>query len=722
MTKMLISFPNARPTGYAVGLYDWEMDHFQWLELPHTGQIVRGGVGMASNKNKYYVLLQHPENQTSIWTLNSNGTSHWKMLHSVHEGHSIIHYQDSLLVVDTQRNRIVQITLNPEGLPDEEREWWKYSDYQHDEFHINSIEEFNQEIFVTMFGEKENGNWFHSSKGKVLNVSKNDIILEHLFHPHTLKNVNGNLIFCESRTGTLNKIIFDHSRVVNTQHFQSTGYIRGLAVDHSSLYIGSSARRRKSRSTGMMNTPEVSADHDGYLSNSYIFKVRYGDSGASLLEERCFTQFGSEIYDILVVMENDFIFPLSKTDPFIARFRSMEDALIQTESNVAQSNRSLNTIMTSIRQMIEKNKYEQMVELLQLIAMQHKDAEVHYLLAYCYHHLSKTELARDYYDSALALGFSEYWVKYNRSSVYLQMGLISNAIRDANRCLEIVPDGIDREHVREYARFVNSKLDNLHAPAHLLTENMSVLPQFLIIGTQKGGTTSLYEYLTQHPNVKAAVVKEVHFFDRQFDKGLNWYQTHFPSSLAEGEITGEASPYYLYHPHAPSRIKQILPDAKFIVLLRNPIDRAYSNFKMAQRAGREKLSFANAVRSERIRVEDEYVNMMNDSSYNSLAVAHFSYLKRGEYVEQLERWFSYFPREQFLILNSEELFKNPSKQYRQVLNFLGLPDWDLSTYHVYHDGQYEQDIDPDTMRFLSEHFAPYNQRLFKLIGEEYDWG
>src|SRR5579885_2674785 len=133
-----------------------------------------------------------------------------------------------------------------------------------------------------------------------------------------------------------------------------------------------------------------------------------------------------------------------------------------------------------------------------------------------------------------------------------------------------------------------------------ITSSIRLLPDFIIIGTQRGGTTSLYAYLGQHPQIAPAVIKEVHFFDNNYERGVGWYRTQFPflieKSIAknigqQNFITGEASPYYLFHPHVPERAAKVVPGAKLIVLLRNPIDRAYSHYYHEVELGHEKLSF-----------------------------------------------------------------------------------------------------------------------------------
>src|SRR5437660_4703703 len=211
------------------------------------------------------------------------------------------------------------------------------------------------------------------------------------------------------------------------------------------------------------------------------------------------------------------------------------------------------------------------------------------------------------------------------------------------------------------------------------TSQARLLPDFIIIGTQRGGTTSLYYYLTEHPGIARALMKEVHFFDDNFTEGLNWYRAQFPSSLQkyyaerirkEHFITGESSPYYLFYPHAPKRISELVPQAKLIVLLRNPVDRAYSHHWLGTLEGKETLPFEEAIQREEERMAGEHEKILADEHYESFNHRFFSYLARGIYVDQLQHWMNFYPKEQFLILKSEDLYKDTAAVVQQALEFI----------------------------------------------------
>ena len=262
-----------------------------------------------------------------------------------------------------------------------------------------------------------------------------------------------------------------------------------------------------------------------------------------------------------------------------------------------------------------------------------------------------------------------------------------------------------------------------------ITAAYRTLPDFLIVGEAKAGTTTLYDLLSRHPQVAPAAMKEVHFFDLRFSRGVEWYRAQFPLSYrVRGEYEGpgarlrpgEASPYYMLHPHAPRRIKALLPNARLIVLVRNPIERAYSHFHHESRAGRESLSFEEAIDREPERLAGERERMLADEHYSSVAYRRQSYLRRGQYADHIDALHALFDPRQVLVVCSEELFKNPGKTYAEVISFLGLPPVNKTAIRRQNSGTYAP-MSSDTRKRLAAYFEAHNQRLYRMLGRDLRW-
>lgn len=204
-----------------------------------------------------------------------------------------------------------------------------------------------------------------------------------------------------------------------------------------------------------------------------------------------------------------------------------------------------------------------------------------------------------------------------------------------------------------------------------LTASWRKKPDFLIIGAQKAGTTSLFHYLAQHPDLAMPVDKEIHYYDINYQKGLNWYKRYFPLR-SSAKYSGEATPYYLFHPFVPKRIAHDMPKVKLIVCLRDPTQRAFSHYQMMKRFGVEWLTFEEAIQHEPIRYRQGLRDLSLEPLKRSAFHQDFSYITRGKYARQIRRWFTYFPREQFLFLSSEELARHPVQVLTQVYIFLGI--------------------------------------------------
>jgi hypothetical protein len=263
--------------------------------------------------------------------------------------------------------------------------------------------------------------------------------------------------------------------------------------------------------------------------------------------------------------------------------------------------------------------------------------------------------------------------------------------------------------------------------------HMGALPDFVIIGVKKGGTTFLYDLLTRHPHVEPAAKKELHYFDVLIeDEDVEWYRRCFPAPRwkdGRRTIAGEATPY-LPHPLAPERMAKVVPQTRLIALLRNPVDRAYSDYQQVVRKGRESRTFEEAV-EEAINLDKKLSLVKEDktSDHDNRAYAdettRYGYLYRSIYADHLRRWSNLFGDEQMLVLKSEDFFERTPETLKLVLDFLRLPEWEPEASEIVpkkrNEGHYQRGMDPATRRRLEEFFEPHNQRLYEYLGRDFGW-
>ena len=251
-------------------------------------------------------------------------------------------------------------------------------------------------------------------------------------------------------------------------------------------------------------------------------------------------------------------------------------------------------------------------------------------------------------------------------------------------------------------------------------------PGFLIAGAQRCGTTSLFRLLAGHPNVHPPrVTKGIHYFDTadRFRRGPKFYAAHFPlmrATRGQQAITGEASPYYLYHPLAGSRISAELPDAKVIVLLRDPVERAYSAFKQETGRGFETLSFEAALDAEPERLAGEHERIIADPGYQSFSHQHHAYVGRGLYATQLERLFSAVGRNNVMVLDSEIFLSPGLPQWSELLGFLELPHW-FPQDSIRANSRPSSAMPESIRNRLDAEFDESNRRLAEMLGHPLSW-
>ena len=247
------------------------------------------------------------------------------------------------------------------------------------------------------------------------------------------------------------------------------------------------------------------------------------------------------------------------------------------------------------------------------------------------------------------------------------------------------------------------------------------LPDFAIIGVGKGGTTFLYHLLTRHPYVEPAAAKEPHFFDNLAEQDIEWYRQCFPTPRwkdGRRTITGEASPC-LASRVAPERMAKVVPQARLIALLRNPVDRAYSRYHQAVRRGYETRTFEEAVEAEKAQL----LGSSREGYDFDVGGGAFSYLYMGLYADHLKCWWEFFDKEQILVLKSEEFFEHPVDTLKVVLAFLDLPEWEPEATELQrkrNTRKYEK-MDPAVRRRLEEYFEAHNRRLYDYLGVDLGW-
>lgn len=298
------------------------------------------------------------------------------------------------------------------------------------------------------------------------------------------------------------------------------------------------------------------------------------------------------------------------------------------------------------------------------------------------------------------------------------MTLTNQALKTAKRVL----DRSTTPPMKRRLLGLRDRLLDAALRARAASGQLGPLPDFIIIGSQKCGTTFLYDELATHADVAPAITKEIHFFDFNYARGEAWYRACFARARgqAQGRITGEASPYYIFHPLVAQRIKQVAPQTKLIALLRNPVSRAYSHYQHELRLGFEKLPFEQALEREPARLRGEAERMQADERYLSFNHAHYGYQTRGIYADQLERWRALFPSEQLLILPSDQLYRDTAATMARVLDFLGLPAWAPSKGFQKKTSRYPQ-MPAATRERLAELFAPHNRRLEEMLGTRFGW-
>ncbi|HEX3598498.1 MAG TPA: sulfotransferase domain-containing protein [Lacipirellulaceae bacterium] len=253
------------------------------------------------------------------------------------------------------------------------------------------------------------------------------------------------------------------------------------------------------------------------------------------------------------------------------------------------------------------------------------------------------------------------------------------------------------------------------------THHFRHLPTTVIVGAQKAGTTQLFAHLVTHPRCYEGSRKEVDYFSKNPHRSVGWYRSHFPLAIRvtrKHSHVMEASPSYLPTPSALRQMRQVLPKARVIVLLRDPVSRAFSHYQHRKTRGLESRTFAECV-AEEIRANPFPANL--GVAIRPKAEPMLGYLARGYYALQLELLLKLFPRNKVLVLDSAGLFNDTTAICERVFNFMGLDSFEVQPKKIYNRGYYKEKIDPVIAEALHAHFQPYNELLPQVIEQQFSW-
>ena len=259
-----------------------------------------------------------------------------------------------------------------------------------------------------------------------------------------------------------------------------------------------------------------------------------------------------------------------------------------------------------------------------------------------------------------------------------------------------------------------------------ITGPLRVLPDFIIIGSMKCGTTSLYYDICEHPCASPAAYDEIGFFDSNFHLGLNWYRSMFPTKRQiegvrrkEGvAITGEDTPFYFWNPVAAKRIQKLLPNIKLITILRNPIDRAYSEYQDQASNESDFPSFETVIENE-MNMKRNDTSLITEENFEIFNQKNSNLLK-GIYVDQLKIWTRLFPKGQIFTLTTEDLNSDSIGTLELVFQYLNLPKYKIKNPQYKKQKKYVS-MNTQTRKLLIQFFKPHNEELFKFIGKKFDW-
>jgi Sulfotransferase domain len=293
-----------------------------------------------------------------------------------------------------------------------------------------------------------------------------------------------------------------------------------------------------------------------------------------------------------------------------------------------------------------------------------------------------------------------------------------------------------RPHVsREVTRFLNE-----HAPAGFLgfarstarligtlTQRWRMTPSFIIVGAQRAGTTTLYRVLSEHPSVvRPTASKGIGYFDVSYRRGPAWYRGHFPLAWSgrrragADAVTFESSGYYLFHPLAAERIAHDLPDVRLVVMVREPVERAYSAHRHELARGFETEPFEEALALEEARIAGERERIIADPDYESFSHRHHAYLARSRYSEQISRLQKAVGEDRVYVVDADRFFEDPHEEFERLRQWLGLAPWRPTSVEKW-NARPRDPLSPELRARLCEYFEPFDRELEEQMGRTPRW-
>jgi len=266
---------------------------------------------------------------------------------------------------------------------------------------------------------------------------------------------------------------------------------------------------------------------------------------------------------------------------------------------------------------------------------------------------------------------------------------------------------------RSYQRFVKRGVSGITATSR-------VLPDFIIIGTVRSGSTSLYYNICEHPSVLPASYDEIGYFDSNYHLGINWYRSMFPTSKKMQDvrketgfsITGEDTPFYFWKKEAAERIFEMNQNSKILSIFRNPVDRAYSNYNISVIAKTENLTFEEAI--------DEEIDFLSKHSFRESVDRRRSYLTKGIYEKQIQNWLKIFSKKQIHLLSTENMNSNPQDTLQNIFKFLEIPQYEIKKPQRQKANEYEK-MKSHTRDRLLDFYKEHNEKFFRIIEKKFEW-